>query len=156
MFSNTNSTIEVKITMADGAILAGHLAMGTNATLAAVLSYNAPFLDFTGKDGQKRFISKQSAAIIEPVEQLRKPTLDPRTSDNSDPYQVLRVTKDADVSTIRQTYLDLAKQYHPDTYSNITLPKEVDRYVGDMFRQINAAYIEIKAEKKTADEEVAA
>jgi DnaJ-class molecular chaperone len=33
----------------------------------------------------------------------------------SDPYYVLGVTKDAEMSEIKKKYFELAKKYHPDT-----------------------------------------
>ncbi|MGB7286716.1 MAG: hypothetical protein WBC71_07285 [Salaquimonas sp.] len=78
MFSNALDTVEVTLTLADGTILSGKLPMGTSSTIQGILGYNAPFLEFTSKDGRKRFIAKQSIAIVEPMEQLAKPVLDPK------------------------------------------------------------------------------
>ncbi len=156
MFSNSSDTIEVTITMVDGKTMTGRLSMGTSSTIQGVLAYNAPFLEIVTKDGQKRFVSKQAIAILEPVEKLKTPVLDPRTGQNCDPYQVLKVAKGSDFQVVRHTYLELAKQYHPDTYAKVELPREVAQYIGDMFRQINAAFVEIKQDMKPNTEAEAA
>jgi DnaJ-domain-containing protein 1 len=156
LFSNSNDTIEVNLTLASGEIMAARMVMGNNATIQGVLSYHAPFIEIIGKDGQKRYISKQAIAIIEPVEKLKKPVLDPRIISDSDPFQVLKVPKGSEFSVVRHAYLDLAKKYHPDTYSKLILPREVEQYIGDMFRLINAAFVEIKQEMKPPLEDQAA
>jgi DnaJ-class molecular chaperone len=50
-----------------------------------------------------------------------------------DYYQVLGVPRDADEKTIRRTYRELARKYHPDT-------NRQDKSLEEKFRQINEAY----------------
>jgi curved DNA-binding protein CbpA len=40
----------------------------------------------------------------------------------------------------RQAYFRLAKDYHPDRYATVELPKEVRDYLAAMARRINAAH----------------
>ena len=50
----------------------------------------------------------------------------------SDCYFVLRVTEDCDDNELREAYLDLAKQYHPDSGTKMADNKK--------FAQVDAAY----------------
>lgn len=156
MFSNSNSKLEATLTMNDGKVISGFLVMGTNATLQALLAYSSPFLELIGTDGQKRFVSKSSVSMVEPIEALRKPVLDPRIQNGTDPFSILKVSSDCDFPAVRKSYLDLAKIYHPDKFAQITLPNEVSTYMSDMFRQINSAFVQAKVELNVQDRDEAA
>jgi DnaJ-domain-containing protein 1 len=56
------------------------------------------------------------------------------------PYDVLRVPQSADADAIRHSYLALVREYHPDSYASVPLPKEVAEYLNAMLKRINAAY----------------
>ena len=47
---------------------------------------------------------------------------------------------DASPEAIRQAFLTLARQYHPDHFSGETVPAEIKAYAESMFQQINEAY----------------
>lgn len=151
MFDNSSANIEVSVRMLDGATIRGSLTKGQAPSLEGVLSKETPFLEFLSKDGQRKFLSKHQIAYVEPVEPLRKPVLvnmnDPRYTDA---YTILGLQKGCTFTEAKIAFHEKAKQYHPDTYSGITLPVEVERYVNDMFRQINTAFTELRSEINTA------
>lgn len=151
MFDNSNKTLEVSVRMLDGATIRGSISQGQATSLEGVLSKDTPFLEFISKDGQRKFIAKHQIAYVEPVEPLRKPVLanlnDPRYTDA---FTILGLDKNCTFTDAKIAFHNKAKQYHPDTYSGIDLPPEVARYVNDMFRQINTAFTELRAELNSA------
>jgi len=154
MFDQSSKTIEVSVRMLDGATLRGGLMQTQSASsLEGVLSKETPFLEFMSKDGQRKFIAKHQIAYVEPVEPLRKPVLvNPKDSRYTDAFSMLGVSKTCTFDEAKMAFHRLAKQYHPDNYSGLELPDEVSRYVNDMFRQINTAFTEVRAEIQTASE----
>ncbi|MEM9279711.1 MAG: J domain-containing protein [Pseudomonadota bacterium] len=151
MFDQSSKSIEVSIRMLDGAIIRGGLSKGQTGTLEGVLSKETPFLEFVSKDGQRKFLAKHQIAYVEPVEPLRKPVLvsmnDPLYTDA---YTILGIQKGCTFEDAKAAFHSKAKQYHPDNYAGLELPEEVARYVNDMFRQINTAFTELRAELNTA------
>ena len=156
MFDKSSQAIEVSVRMLDGATIRGRLVQTQTATsLEGILSKDTPFLEFISKDGQRKFILKNQIAYVEPVEPLKKPVL---TSPNDrryvDAFTLLNIKQDSTFNDAKTAYHRLAKQYHPDNYSGIELPEEVERYVTDMFRQINTAFTEVRAEIQDASSAV--
>ena len=147
MFNNSSKNIDVSIRMLDGAVIRGAILQGHASSLEGVLSKDTPFLEFVSKDGQRKFIAKHQIAYVEPVEPLRKPVLvspnDPRYVDC---YGLLGLERGCNFDAAKEAYHRLAKQYHPDSYSGLALPSEVERYLTDMFRQINTAFTEVRSE----------
>ncbi len=151
MFDQTSKNIEVSVRMLDGATIRGGLVQTQSAnSLEGVLSKDTPFLEFISKDGQRKFILKNQIAYVEPVEPLRKPVLaNPKDTRYINAFAMLGVKNDCSFDEAKTAFHRLAKQYHPDNYSDIELPEEVKRYVNDMFRQINTAFTEVRAEIQT-------
>lgn len=150
MFNNSDKTIEVSIRMLDQAVIRGSLLKGANATIESVLSKETPFLEFTSKDGQRKFIAKHQIAYVEPVEPLKKPVLKPVDNRFVDAFTMLGVARNCSLQDAKAAYHAKAKKYHPDAYSGQTLPEEIERYITDVFRQINTAFTEIRSELAAA------
>jgi DnaJ domain len=143
MFGSENEKrIPVTLTLADGQLLIGSLASGPAASLATELNREGLFLAVRDTVGKNLFLAK--AAITRVVEgdgtkDIRMPT----TPDGRNPFKVLRLPDNATPEMIRQAYIALARQYHPDHYGEATAP-EVREYVTAMFQQITAAHQALK------------
>ena len=150
MFNTAQKTVEVSIRMLDQAVIRGSLGLGQSANIEAVILKDTPFLEFISKHGQRKFIAKHQIAYIEPVEPLKKPVL--KRTDNRfiDAFAMLGLSKGCTPAEAKAAYHSKAKLYHPDSYSGQALPEEVERYITDMFRQINTAFTEVRAELATA------
>lgn len=147
MFEKSTQLIEVSVRMLDGAIIRGTLSAGQGATLEGILSREAPFLEFVSREGQRKFVAKHQIAYVEPVEPLRKPILaNINDSRYTDAYAILGLEKGCSFDEAKSAFHNKAKQYHPDNYAGQDLPDEVSRYINDMFRQINTAFTELRAE----------
>ncbi|MFZ1816194.1 MAG: J domain-containing protein [Rhizobiaceae bacterium] len=151
MFGNGSKNIEVSVRMLDGAVIRGALVQGHNSSLEGVLSKETPFLEFLSRDGQRKFIAKHQIAYVEPVEPLRKPVLvSPNDPRYTDAFTLLGLKRGCSFEEAKEAYHRHAKLYHPDSYSSVNLPAEIERYLTDMFRQINTAFTEVRAELQTA------
>jgi DnaJ-domain-containing protein 1 len=144
MFGNeADKRIPVTLTLANGETHRGSVASGASARLEFELNREGVFLNFKDATGKIRFIAKST--IIEVVEgsEEKKAEL-PELSRGQTPHRVLRVSADASPEAIRQSYVTLAKLYHPDSYPMETTAPEVAEYVAGMFQQITLAYSSIK------------
>lgn len=146
MFSTNGTVLDVSIRMLDQAVIRGALIKGQNATIEAILSKDTPFLEFISKDGQRKFIAKHQIAYVEPIEPLRKPELPKPNGRFMDAFMMLGVPKDCSLEDAKTAYHARAKRYHPDAFSSTDLPTEIEQYIGDMFRQINTAFTEVRSE----------
>lgn len=150
MFNPNAKMIDVSIRMLDKAVIRGALLKGQDATIEAILSKETPFLEFISQQGQRKFIAKHQIAYVEPVEPLRNPAL-PRTDGRFiDAFTMLGVPKDCTMQEAKTAYHDRAKLYHPDAFSGLKLPVEIEQYVNDMFRQINTAFTEVRSQIESA------
>lgn len=150
MFNSSQKTVEVSIRMLDQAVIRGSLGLGQSANIEAVIMKETPFLEFLSKDGQRKFIAKHQIAYVEPVEPLKKPVLAKPGGRFTDAFTMLGLAKTCTLAEAKAAYHGKAKLYHPDAYSGQTLPEEIERYVTEMFRQINTAFTEVRAELATA------
>lgn len=150
MFTNNSKTADVSIRMLDQAVIRGSLVIGQNITLEAIISKDAPFLEFRSRDGQRKFIAKHQIAYVEPIEPLRKPALKPPDKRFIDAFSMLGVKRTCTLDEAKAAYHAKARLYHPDVFSGQSLPEEIEQYVNEMFRQINTAFTEIRSELAAA------
>ena len=66
---------------------------------------------------------------------------------NSDPYKVLGVNRDDDISFIRKKWIILCKEHHPDNLVAKGLPKDFIDQANDELSSINFAYDKIKEQR---------
>lgn len=69
-------------------------------------------------------------------------------SSGADPYATLGVKRSDDTETIKRAYRALAKRYHPDTLRRNGLSEELMSRATERMSRINAAWDEIKRERK--------
>jgi DnaJ-domain-containing protein 1 len=151
MFGSSEAkVIEVSVRMLDGATLRGSFIAGATARLEGVLGSESQFIEFISKEGQRKFLSKQQIAYIEPVEPLKMPLLAPKDARYTDCYAILGIERGCSFEQAKTAFHDMAKTYHPDKYAGVSLPAEVSRYLTEMFRQVNSAFTEIRSETKAA------
>lgn len=67
-----------------------------------------------------------------------------RPADLSRSYAVLGVGEDASDEEVRKAYHKLSIEYHPDMVASKGLPEEFSKFATEKFKEINAAYQEIK------------
>ena len=136
--------LEVAIRLNDSTVLRGWVVAGITGKLDQTLNKEAPFIEFIYPDGRRSFIAKSQVSTVEPLEPLKKPQLNVRNTDSATCYELLRLNEGCSFDEARDSYHRLVKLYHPDLYSNYSLPPEITRYATEMFSQISAAYAEIR------------
>ena len=136
------SFVPVEVSLASGALLKGRLAVPMGRTTVDAINGQTPFVEFEPYGGERCFLAKAQVVEIRLVGVPGMAQLKPRTRshDEFDPHAILGVTIAAGWDEIRQAYVQLSKTYHPDRYSNATLPAEVKDYLETMVRRVNAAY----------------
>ena len=134
--------ISVTLTMIDGEIMRGNLRLPMSGRLVDAMNNPDQFFDLETLDGDRLFLAKHSVRKIENFEPPRVDQLMRRTKDSGifDPYEVLGLPKAASPQAVRESYLALARTYHPDRFAGIDLPPEMRDYVHAMLMRINVAY----------------
>ena len=77
-------------------------------------------------------------------ERLRAQHMGP---DAADPYQVLRLTRDATDEEVKTAYRKRSREYHPDTLIGQGLPQEFIDLANEKMAAINTAYDRIEKER---------
>lgn len=144
MFNAKSKMIDVSIRMVDHAVIRGALTTGQYTTIEAILSKDTPFVEFLSQQGQRKYIAKHQIAYVEPVEPLCKPELPKANARFMDAFTMLGVSKECTLEEAKAAYQARVETYHPDAYSGLHLPIEIEQYVSDMFRQINTAFTEVR------------
>jgi hypothetical protein len=146
--------VSVEIVLEHGQALQGKVVIPPGRTLPEVLNGGTCFIEFEPFGGERTFISKSALRSVKPNTVPRAPNLwaGPTEGSNFDPFTILGLKPGSTQEQARETYLRLAKAYHPDRYAAIELPQEVRDYLSVMARRINAAYDAVEVARRTQDE----
>jgi DnaJ-domain-containing protein 1 len=131
------------IEFSDGGRLEAALIMPRqNMTIMEILNRGLDFLEVQMLDGDVVNIARSAIRSIKSREVPKVKELSAHLADKGrfDPHAILRVPQSADAEAIRHSYLALVREYHPDSYASVPLPKEVAEYLNAMLKRINAAY----------------
>jgi hypothetical protein len=135
-------TLSVAVTLSDGDTFKGKLTVTLGRSIADILNGTAAFLEFEPFGEDKILIAKACIVKVQPLELPSTVNLQHRARefDGFDPHTVLGIERTANWDQVRQAYITLAKDYHPDRYSNVELPAEIKTYLASMARRVNIAY----------------
>jgi hypothetical protein len=134
----------VAVEFNDGSRIEASLIMPRqNVRIIDVLNRGADFFEIETLDGEVMNMAKSAIRSIKSREIPKMKELSANLADKGgrfNPYDVLRVPQTADAEAIRHSYLALVREYHPDTFAAVQLPKEVAEYLNAMLKRIDAAY----------------
>jgi len=65
-----------------------------------------------------------------------------------DPYQIMGLSRSADIETIKKRYKELVAKYHPDRFIGQDFDEEFIELATKKFQDIQAAYEEIRKERR--------
>jgi DnaJ-domain-containing protein 1 len=145
--SNSNKEqlirIPIMLEMMDGSKMALSLiSPRALLKLHELLNREELFIDVETLDGERFSIQKTAIKLVKnrviPVQKDLQQFNDDKNG--FDPHRILKVEKEASQEAIRTAYLTLVREYHPDRFASIDLPKEVHEYLTNMLRRINVAY----------------
>lgn len=74
---------------------------------------------------------------------------EPRSKRSFDPYEVLRVGKDATVEEIRRAYHARIKAVHPDALAKLELDEDIERAANVTAQRVNRAYKALLKERRS-------
>jgi hypothetical protein len=135
--------LAVEIELTHGEVRKGKLWVPIGKPLADALNGTQTFVEFT-PFGEERtaLLAKAQIVVVRPIEIPKLVPLHERrgAAGGDDPHHILDVASGAPWATVRESYIKLAKAYHPDRYSGMDLPSEVVEYLGAKARRINVAY----------------
>jgi DnaJ-domain-containing protein 1 len=135
--------IPVRLEMLDGTRMSANL-ISPRALLKLfdLINREEKFIDAELEGGERIIIAKSAIKTVKARDVPRARDLAELTEDKNgfDPYRVLHVDKSADTDAVRHAYLALVREYHPDRFASIDLPKEIGDYLSVMLRRVNAAY----------------
>jgi hypothetical protein len=77
----------------------------------------------------------------------------PRVRKTYDPYEVLRVSRDASMAEIRRAYKARMKAVHPDAIAALDLDEDLERAALLAAQKVNHAYQQLVKERKAAAKE---
>ncbi len=137
--------IPVILTLVDGESLKGAIAVPHKARLGDLLNSSDKYILFKTNTGEPIYLAQTSIAAVQSNEKPSANQLDRslRQFEQINPYSILKVEPGVDKATLRTSYHQLVKYYHPDQYANVQLPKEVSAYLECVIQRLNAAYQEL-------------
>jgi DnaJ domain len=147
-------TLSATVTLTDGVCVSGKMTVPMGRCIMDALNGPSTFLEFEPFGEEKVLIAKASIIKVQSIQLPGVVSLSHRARefDGFDPHTVLGVERSATWDDVRQAYIGLAKDYHPDRYSNIELPAEVTAYLAAMARRVNVAYTALESAHQTKKE----
>jgi DnaJ-domain-containing protein 1 len=143
---DTAFPIPVAIEFTDGQHIETALLMPRqNMKIMDLLNRGSDFLEIQSLNGEVVNIAKAAIRSLRKREVPKAKDLGSHLAAKGgfDPHEILRVPRAADAEAIRHSYLALVREYHPDGYAAMALPKEVGEYLTAMLTRINAAYSQL-------------
>lgn len=134
--------LAAELVIDDGRTLTGQIIAPAARGLIDVLNASGGFVEFETAAGARAFLAKSSIRSVKPRVPVRTDQMERRLKavEATDPFQILGVTRSSPPEAVRESYLKLAKTYHPDRLQGLDLPREMLEYGGAMAKRINAAY----------------
>jgi hypothetical protein len=138
--------LAVDIVLDDGTPMKGNILMPRDKNLRDLFNASELFFEFECFRLGPMVLSKSS---VRSVRQNTVPAGDQlekrlKSLERSDPFQILGVERNANREAVRQAYITMARNYHPDRFMRIDMPGEMVEYVNAMARRINHAYSELQ------------
>lgn len=152
MFNSQSTTtktektfIPVILTLVDGESLKGAIAVPHKTKLGDLLNSSDKYILFKTNTGEPIYLAQSSIAAVQSNEKpsARQLERSMKQFEQINPYHILKVRPGVDKATLRASYHELIKHYHPDQYANVQLPKEVHAYLESVIQRLNAAYQEL-------------
>lgn len=132
---------ETEIRLRDGSKLLANLFVQPQSRLSDLLNDEREFLPVELVDGRTTVLRKAAIMQVTPAEQQTP------VYQGSDPYEILGIPSNIDQSQLRERYLGMMKDAHPDRLSNLELPSHLLHFANNYSARLNEAYSAICREK---------
>ena len=149
MFNNNDTFRDVvicpvKVKLITGELLSGVIEKPRTNSLEDFLNAEAKFLAIELYDLTKIMLSRSAILFCQEQNQPKVDQLKLKTikTDILNPFCVLGLEPGANREAVRKAYVKMTRQYHPDRYEGLELPKEIASYVLAMTQRLNLAFEE--------------
>ena len=145
-YTGNRRIIEVQVRLDDGTRMQGNLILTGQRSFGEFVNSGPTFFEFHKLDGTITWLALTSVAQIWEHQVPDATQLEDAIPKDRrfNPYEILGVNENADMREVHRAYVRLARLYHPDRYNAVGLPSEMQGYVQDMSKRINAAYTELE------------
>lgn len=140
----TKVKIPVEIERDDGATLTGFLFSGQTTRLSDLMNDNRKFLPFETPLGKFSTIKKESILSVTPLKQARQ------VYGGNDPYRILGVSEETSFAEMKEAYLQLTTEHHPDKIRGMGLADEYVELANMKMSRVNEAFQRIAKLRATA------
>ena len=130
----SKSRIEVELYLNDGSYLFGRMSVLPDERLSDLMNDDREFLPIENSQGTVLIVRK---GYISKVVQLDQHVKSDRITD---PYEILGVSRKATDEELRQGYLRIAEENHPDKLMAAGVSAEFVRMANSRMARINDAY----------------
>jgi hypothetical protein len=156
MFSSSSYKMEQKrlpviISTTDGRELVGSLLISRDKSLLDTMNGPDMFVELDTAENGIMLVAKTSLTSVAINAAPNVESLDINTSSFDDPYSILGLPQTADYQIVQETYRNFIKVYHPDRFSGIDLPDEVQDYIEGMMVRFNWAHDEIRRRRNAGE-----
>jgi len=144
------ATVLAEFTCNDGTVVRGRVDLPANGGLPDLLNGNSQFLSVATLDGERSFLAKHAIARVRLLDLPAQPKVGGKAATDDNPASILGVAPGATPEEIQAAYRQMMRNYHPDRFAGVELPKEVSSYLESMARRINIAFSMLEAPRETA------
>lgn len=141
--------LPVEIERDDGSLLMGFLFVGQTARLSDLLNDKRVFLPFETSLGKFFALKKESIVTVTPLDQAQE------SYEGQDAYRILGVTQSMSFVEIKQAYIRLCTEHHPDKIRGLGLADEYVELANLTLSRINEAFQRIAKASQAAHAEAA-
>ena len=145
----TKVKLPVEIVLDDGKIMTGFLFLGQTARLSDTMNDNRIFMPFETALGKFCTLKKAAIVSVTPLDQNRE------FYDGNDPYRILGVSENTSYVEIKQTYIRLCTEHHPDKIRGLGLADEYVELANLTLSRINEAFQRITKAQQEAQADAA-
>ncbi len=136
--------VQVKVELDDGTTMLASLFLLQQQRVSDLLNDNRRFLPLETSEGIITNLRKTAIYRVTPIEQDVQQDLD------NDPFKILKVPNTIGNDALREAYVKLCHDYHPDRVQASGLAAEFIELANSRMAKINDAYSRITRERGIA------
>lgn len=136
--------LPVEIERSSG-VSTGFVFLMPQSRLSDLMNDSRQFLPFETYSGKFSAVSKATILSVTPLDGAQKE----RRYEGDDPYRILGVSEDAEMEDIRQAYLRLCAEHHPDRIKGMGLSAEYVELANTHMARVNDAFQRINERRGT-------
>jgi hypothetical protein len=141
---NISKAADVEIELEGGKVVTGTLFIKPQGRLQDMMNDEREFMPFFATDGRFMVIKKTACVLVSPA------STEAKEYTGNNPYQILGVSDNATMDQIKEAYLGLVAENHPDRLASMNLSKELLDVATSRMSRINDAYTRIQKQFEAA------